>query len=137
MKEIVVRTGTELREVIRAQGESIYTIAKQAGIKPSTLYAAVKSDKRLSFEILIKVARVLPIKLEDIERDFIQKVRKTDAGKFLFNGITVGKLKQMNKIQMFCLGDIIQCMHRMDDTGCKELRDIAKVIMRNNRIKNQ
>ena len=83
MKEIVVRTGTELREVIRAQGESIYTIAKQAGIKSSTLYAAVKSDKRLSFEILIKAARVLPIKLEDIENDCIREVRKTDAGGFV------------------------------------------------------
>ena len=137
MKEIVVRTGMELREVIRAQGDTIYTIAKQAGIKPSTLYAAVKSDKRLSFEILIKAARILPIKLEDIENDCIREVRKTDAGKFLFNGITVGELKQMNQMQMFCLGDIIRCMYRMDDIGCKELRDIAKVIMRNNRIKNQ
>jgi len=38
MKEIVVRTGTELNELIRAQGESIRTIAMQAGINPSTLW---------------------------------------------------------------------------------------------------
>ncbi len=130
MKEIVVRTGTELNELIRAQGESIRTIAMQAGINPSTLYAALKSDKELSLAILVKISRVLPIKI-DVGNDCIEEVRKTYAGKLLFDGMTVGKLKQMNRIQIFCLEDIIQSMYHMDDTGCKELRDIARVIKRN------
>ena len=128
MKEVVVRTGTELKELISVRGDSICNIAKLAGIKPSTLYAAVKS-------ILIKAARILPIKVENIEDDHIEELRKTYAGQFLFNGITVAQLKQMTQIQMFCLGDIIQSMYRMDDKGCKELRDIARVIKRNTKNK--
>ena len=135
MKEVVVRTGTELKELISVRGDSICNIAKLAGIKPSTLYAAVKSDKKPSFEILIKAARILPIKVENIEDDHIEELRKTYAGQFLFNGITVAQLKQMTQIQMFCLGDIIQSMYRMDDKGCKELRDIARVIRRNTKNK--
>ena len=53
--------GRRLKELLDERNMSVRSVAKQAGISPTTLYTIVQNDTAIRFDFALRIANVLDI----------------------------------------------------------------------------
>jgi len=58
--------GRRLKEILDERNMSVRSVAKQAGISPTTLYTIVQNDTAIRFDFALRIANVLDIETSEI-----------------------------------------------------------------------
>lgn len=58
--------GRRLKEILDERNMSVRSVAKQAGISPTTLYTIVQNDTAIRFDFALRIANVLDIETAEI-----------------------------------------------------------------------
>ena len=58
--------GKRLKEILDERSMSVRSVAKQAGISPTTLYTIVQNDTAIRFDFALRIANVLDIETSEI-----------------------------------------------------------------------
>ena len=58
--------GRRLKEILDERNMSVRSVAKQAGISPTTLYTIVQKDTAIRFDFALRIANVLDIETSEI-----------------------------------------------------------------------
>ena len=58
--------GRRLKEILDERSMSVRSVAKQAGISPTTLYTIVQNDTAIRFDFALRIANVLDIETSEI-----------------------------------------------------------------------
>ena len=58
--------GKRLKEIIDAKGTNVRTVARAAGISPTTIYSIIQKDSNIRFDYAIRLANVLDISEKEI-----------------------------------------------------------------------
>ena len=58
--------GRKLKEILDERNMSVRSVAKQAGISPTTLYTIVQNDTAIRFDFALRIANVLDIETSEI-----------------------------------------------------------------------
>lgn len=58
--------GRRLKEILDKRNMSVRSVAKQAGISPTTLYTIVQNDTAIRFDFALRIANVLDIETSEI-----------------------------------------------------------------------
>ena len=58
--------GRRLKEILDERNMSVSSVAKQAGISPTTLYTIVQNDTAIRFDFALRIANVLDIETSEI-----------------------------------------------------------------------
>ena len=58
--------GRRLKEILDEKNMSVRSVAKQAGISPTTLYTIVQNDTAIRFDFALRIANVLNIEISEI-----------------------------------------------------------------------
>lgn len=58
--------GRRLKEILDEKNMSVRSVAKQAGISPTTLYTIVQNDTAIRFDFALRIANVLDIETSEI-----------------------------------------------------------------------
>lgn len=58
--------GQRLKEILDQKGISTRTLAKQAGISPTTLYSIISKDTNIRFDFALRIANILGIGTREI-----------------------------------------------------------------------
>ena len=58
--------GRRLKEILDERNMSVRSVAKQAGISPTTLYTIVQNDTAIRFDFALRIANVLDIETSKI-----------------------------------------------------------------------
>lgn len=58
--------GRRLKEILDERNMSVRSVAKQAGISPTTLYTIVQNDTVIRFDFALRIANVLDIETSEI-----------------------------------------------------------------------
>ena len=74
---VEINSGSDLKEVLKERNLNVRKVSMMAGIRPSTLYAVVQQDRKPSLGILLKLAEVLPIRIDNIKTRGL--IGKSDA----------------------------------------------------------
>ncbi len=125
---VEINSGSDLKELLKERNLNVRKVSMMAGIRPSTLYAVVQQDRKPSLGILLKLAEVLPVRIDNIKTRGL--IGKTDASSHdLPLAEDAGRrLRRMQPEKQFMIEDIICLLDEMDDTGWAAAHDIIKVL---------
>lgn len=56
----------KLKEILNSKNMTVKDLSKRCGTPPTTIYTIIQRDKKIRFELAIKIANVLDIEVEEI-----------------------------------------------------------------------
>ena len=125
-----IHSGKDIKKLVDAENLSTREVAKMAGIIPSTLYSVIQQDRRPSLGILLKLAEVLPIRIDNIKKRGLTRNSDASSNDLPLTEDTVRILRKLQPEKQYMIEKMIYHLDKMDDTGWSETLDMIKILRR-------
>jgi len=123
-----IHSGKDIKKLVDAENLSTREVAKMAGIIPSTLYSVIQQDRRPSLGILLKLAEVLPIRIDNIKKRGLTRNSDASSNDLPLTEDTVRILRKLQPEKQYMIEKMIYHLDKMDDTGWSEALDMIRVL---------
>ncbi len=140
--------GKRLQEQIEKAGTNVRQLAKNSGVKASTIYSIITNDKRIRYEFALKLAAVLEIDVREICSEVyeIQDPSTVDrfnlASEESLKALNEGRVKEIflnricptitkfDKKDMPVVDDLLRDFYQLPDTERAEMLEHIAVSLK-------
>ncbi len=127
---VEINSGSDLKELIEKRNLNVRKVSMMAGIRPSTLYAVVQQDRKPSLGILLKLAEVLPIRIDNIKKRGLTGNSDASSNDLPLTEDAVRILRKLQPEKQYMIDKMIYHLDKMDDVGWSEALDMIKILRR-------
>ena len=128
MNTYEINSGNDLKELINKKNLNVRKVSLMAGIKPSTLYSVIQQDRKPSLGILLKLAEVLPVRIDNIKTRGLTGKSDVSSHDLPLAEDAVRTLRRMQLEKLCMIEDMIYLLDEMDDTGWTVALDIIRAL---------
>ncbi len=132
---VEINSGSDLKVLLKERNLNVRKVSMMAGIRPSTLYAVVQQDRKPSLGILLKLAEVLPIRIDNIKKRGLTGNSDASSNDLPLTEDTVRILQRLQPEKQYMIEDMIYLLNEMDEIGWIAALDIIKALRKTHKKK--
>ena len=125
---VEINSGNDLKDLLKERNPNVRKVSMMAGIRPSTLYAVVQQDRKPSLGILLKLAEVLPIRIDNIKKRGLTGNSDASSNDLPLTEDTVRILQRLQPEKQYMIEDMIYLLNEMDEIGWIAALDIIRAL---------
>lgn len=125
---VEINSGNDLKDLLKERNLNVRKISMMAGIRPSTLYAVVQQDRKPSLGILLKLAEVLPIRIDNIKKRGLTGNSDASSNDLPLTEDAVRILQRLQPEKQYMIEDMIYLLNEMDEIGWIAALDMIRVL---------
>ena len=125
---VEINSGNDLKDLLKERNLNVRKVSMMAGIRPSTLYAVVQQDRKPSLGILLKLAEVLPIRIDNIKKRGLTGNSDASSNDLPLTEDAVRILRKLQPEKQYMIEKMIYHLDKMDDVGWSEALDMIRVL---------
>ena len=132
---VEINSGNDLKDLLKERNLNVRKISMMAGIRPSTLYAVVQQDRKPSLGILLKLAEVLPIRIDNIKKRGLTGNSDASSNDLPLTEDAVRILQRLQPEKQYMIEDMIYLLNEMDEIGWIAALDIIRALRKTHKKK--
>lgn len=125
---VEINSGNDLKDLLKERNLNVRKVSMMEGIRPSTLYAVVQQDRKPSLGILLKLAEVLPIRIDNIKKRGLTGNSDASSNDLPLTEDTVRILQRLQPEKQYMIEDMIYLLNEMDEIGWIAALDIIRAL---------